>query len=141
MTEYEALIAAADADYAAGCFKEAHVTYGRAVSVGHDRNHYCRRMRGICSRTVAEQRMQLAEDDPDLRQNYLDQAANWLAKSEANLSSAFEESPQADHGRIRLEQAQTEEAIARFMRMCGSDPGRRLSVAAAYREEALQLLQ
>jgi tetratricopeptide (TPR) repeat protein len=141
MTEYDALIAEADADRAAGKFKEAHITYGRAVSIGDDRNHYCRHMRGICSRIVAEQRMQLAEEDPDLRQNFLDQAANWLAKSEANLNSAYEESSEADRGRIRLDQAQTEEAIARFMRMCGGNPSRRLSAAAAYREEAEALLR
>jgi hypothetical protein len=136
MTEYDALIAEADTDYAAGRLKEAHITYGRAVSIGRERNHYCRHMRGICSRLVAGQRMELAEEDPDMRQNYLDQAANWLAKSEANLSSAFEESPESDRGRIRLEQALTEEAIARFMRMCGGNPSRRLSAAESYREEA-----
>jgi tetratricopeptide (TPR) repeat protein len=136
MTEYDALIAEADADYAAGNFKEAHITYGRAVSIGRDRNHYCRRMRGICSRLVALHRMDMAEEDPDLHRSYLDQAANWLAKSEANLSSAFEESPESDRGRIRLEQAHTEEAIARFMKMCGGNPSRRLSTAESYREEA-----
>lgn len=141
MSEYDALIAEADADRAAGRFKDAHIAYGRAVSIGRDRNHYCRHMRGICSRIVAEQRMQLAEADPDLRQNYLDQAANWLAKSEANLSSAFEESPEGDRARIRLDQAQTEEAIARFMQLGGGNPSRRLAAAQAYREEALQLRQ
>lgn len=141
MTEYDALIAEADADYAAGRFKEAHITYGRAVSMGHDRNHYCRQRRGLCSRLVAEQRMQLAEDDPDLRRTYLDQAANWLAKSEANLSSAFDESPEVERGQVRLQQAQTEEAIARFMRMCGGNPSRRLSAAETYREEGEALLR
>ena len=140
MNEYDALIAEADADYAAGGFKQAHITYGRAVSIGHDRNAYCRHMRGICSRLVAGQRMQRAEEDPDLRQNYLDQAAKWLAKSEANLSSAYEESPESERGRIRLDQAETEEAIARFMKMAGGNPSRRLSAAETYREEAEALL-
>ena len=71
---------------------------------------------------------------------YLDQAARWLAKSEANLNSAFDESPESDLGNIRLEQARTEEAIARFMEMCGGNPERRLSVARTYREEGLELL-
>ena len=140
MTEYDALIDEADTDFAAGHFKEAHIKYGQAVSMGRDRNHYCRQRRGLCSRLVAEQRMKMAEENPDLRQTFLDQAANWLAKSEANLTSAFEESPEGDLAQIRLEQAKTEEAIARFMEMCGGNPSRRLSVAETYREEAQALL-
>ncbi len=140
VTSYDDLIAGADRDYAAGRYKEAHITYGQAVSLGHDRNHYCRHMRGICSRLVAEQRMQRAIDEPEMRQPFLDQAARWLAKSEANLSSAFDDSPESDLGNIRLEQAKTEEAIARFMEMCGGDPQRRLSTAETYRQEGLELL-
>ena len=140
VTDYHDLIAEADRNYAAGCYKEAHIAYGQAVSLGHDQNHYCRRMRGICSRLVAEQRMQRAVDEPDLRQPFLDQSARWLAKSEANLNSAFDESPESDLGNIRLEQAKTEEAIARFMEMCGGNPERRLSVAQTYRDEGLELL-
>ena len=140
VSDYEDLIAEADQDYAAGRYKEAHITFGQAVSVGRERNHYCRQMRGICSRLVAEQRMQRAVDEPDLRQPYLDQAARWLAKSEANLSSAFDDSPEPELGNIRLEQARTEEAIARFMEMCGGNPERRRSVAQTYRDEGLELL-
>ena len=140
MTEYEALIAEADTDYAAGHFKEAHIKYGQAVSEGTARNYYCRQMRGIASRMVAEQRMQKALDHPESRQDYLDQAARWLAKSEANLNSAFDESPELQLGHIRLEQARTEEAIARFMELSGGNPGRRLSAARAYREEGFELL-
>jgi hypothetical protein len=137
---YDELIEQADRDYAAGRFKEAHITYGQAVSSGSERNHYCRHMRGICSRLVAEQRLQRAVDEPDSRQSFLNQAARWLAKSEANLNSAFDESPESDLGNIRLEQARTEEAIARFMDMCGGNSERRLSVARTYREEGLELL-
>jgi tetratricopeptide (TPR) repeat protein len=140
VSAYDDLIAAADQDYAQGRYKDAHIKYGRAVSCGTARNDYCRQMRGICSRHVAEERMQLAVDNPDLRRPYLDQAARWLAKSEANLNSAFDESPELQLGHIRLEQARTEEAIARFMEMCGGDPGRRLSVASSYRQEGLELL-
>ena len=140
VTSYEELIDRADRDYAAGRFKEAHVTYGQAVSSGSDRNHYCRQMRGICSRLVAEQRMQRAIDEPESRQPFLDQAARWLAKAEANLNSAFDESPEDELGNIRLEQAKTEEAIARFMEMCGGNPERRLSAAQTFREEGLELL-
>ncbi len=140
VTSYDELIEQADRDYAAGRFKEAHITYGRAVSIGSDRNHYCRHMRGICSRLVAEQRMQRAVDEPDLRQSFLEQAARWLAKSEANLNSAFDESPESELGNIRLEQAKTEEAIARFMDMSGGNPQRRLSTARTYRQEGLELL-
>ncbi len=140
VTSYDDLIAEADQHYAAGRFKEAHILYGQAVSAGRDRNHYCRQMRGICSRLVAEQRMQRALDEAEMRQPFLDQAARWLAKSEANLSSAFDESPEFELGSIRLEQAKTEEAIARFMEMCGGNPERRLSAAQTYREEGLELL-
>ena len=140
MTSYDDLIAAADQDFAQGHYKEAHITYGKAVSIGSARNHYCRQMRGICSRHVAEERMQLAVDDADMRQTYLDQAARWLAKSEANLNSAFDESPQLQLGHIRLEQALTEDAIARFMELSGGNPDRRLSAARTYREEGLELL-
>lgn len=140
MTAYEELIAEADHDHAEGRWKQAHIKYGEAVSLGTSRNDYCRRMRGICSRHVAEERMQLAEDNPDRRQQYLDQAARWLAKSEANLDSAFDESPEAELGHIRIEQAITEELMARFMEMSGGDPSRRLSAARAYREEGDELL-
>ena len=140
MTPYEELIAEAEHDQAQGHWKEAHVKFGQAVSVGRSRNDYCRRMRGICSRHVAEERMRRAEENPDHRQQFLDQAARWLAKSEANLNSAFDESPEAELGHIRIEQAKTEELIARFMEMSGGDPTRRLSTARAYREEGAELL-
>ena len=140
MSTYEELIAAADHDYAQGRFKEAHITYGQAVSEGSARNHYCRQMRGICSRLVAEERMEMAVEHPEMRQDYLDQAARWLAKSEANLDSAFDESPELQLGHIRLEQARTEDAIARFMEMSGGNPARRLSAARTYREEGFDLL-
>ena len=140
MTPYEELIAEADKDYAEGRCKEAHIRYGEAVSIGSSHNDYCRRMRGICSRRVAEERMQLAVDHPGMRQQYLDQAARWLAKSEANLNSAFDESPEPELGHIRIEQAKTEEAMARFMEMSGGDPARRLSAARSYRDEGAELL-
>ena len=140
MDDYDALIADADHDYAQGRFKEAHIKFGQAVAIGGDRNHYCRQMRGICSRRVAEQRMQKAVDEPELRQPFMEQAARWLAKSEANLNSAYDESPELQLGHIRLEQARTEETIARFMEMCGGNPARRLSTAETYRDEGLELL-
>jgi len=140
VTSYDELIAAADQDYAQGRFKQAHIQYGQAVSVGQARNHYCRQMRGISSRKVAEERLQMAVEQPHARQDFLDQAARWLAKSEANLNSAFDESPDLQLGHIRLEQARTEDAIARFMEMSGGNPARRLSVARTYREEGFELL-
>lgn len=140
MTPYDDLIAEADQDFAQGRCKQAHIKYGQAVSIGTPRNHYCRQMRGICSRHVAEERMQLAIDQPEMRQQYLDQAARWLAKSEANLNSAFDESPDLQLGHIRLEQARTEDAIARFMELSGGNPARRLSAARTYREEGFELL-
>lgn len=140
MTPYEELIAEADKDRDEGRWKQAHIKYGEAVSLESSRNDYCRRMRGICSRHVAEERMAMAEDNPDRRQEYLDQAARWLAKSEANLNSAYDESPDTELGHIRIEQAKTEDAMARFMEMSGGDPSRRVSTARAYREEGLELL-
>ena len=140
MTPYEERIAEADKHRAEGRWKEAHIMYGEAVSMGASRNDYCRRMRGICSRHVAEERMGMAAEHPDRRQEYLDQAARWLAKSEANLNSAFDESPEAELGHIRIEQAKTEESMARFMEMSGGDPSRRLSAARAYRDEGFELL-
>ena len=140
MTPYEELIAEAEHDQAQGRWKQAHIKFGQAVATGRSRNDYCRRMRGICSRHVAEERLQRAVDHPDRRQHFLDQAARWLAKSEANLNSAFDESPAAELGHIRMEQARTEELIARFMEMSGGDPTRRLSTAKAYRDEGVELL-
>lgn len=140
MTPYDQLIADADREFAAGHCKQAHIKYGQAVAIGVARNDYCRRMRGICSRAVAGERMQLAVDNPDRRQEFLDQAARWLAKSEANLSSAFDESPEPERGHIRIEQARTEEAMARFMEMSGGDPSRRLSAARRYRDEGTERL-
>ncbi len=137
---YEELIAAADEHYAQGRYKEAHIAFGQAISVGSARNHHCRQMRGICSRHVAEERIQMALEHPEQRQDYLEQSARWLAKSEANLNSAFDESPELQLGHIRLEQARTEEAIARFMEMSGGDPARRLSAARTFHEESVELL-
>lgn len=140
MAAYEELIASADDDYAHGRFKEAHIKYGTAIAQGRSRNHYCRQMRGVCSRRVAEERLRMAVEHPDERREYLDQTARWLAKSEANLNSAFDESPEPERGNIRLEQAQTEEVMARFMELCGANPTRRLSAARSYREEGFELL-
>jgi tetratricopeptide (TPR) repeat protein len=140
VTTYDELIAEADDDFAQGRFKQAHIKYGQALSMCTERSHYCRQMRGICSRIVAEERMQMAVDHPDERQDYLDQAARWLAKAEANLDSAFDESPDLQLGHIRLEQARNEDAIARFMEMSGGNPARRLSAARTYREEGLEML-
>ena len=140
VSTYEELIAEADQEYGQGRYKDAHIKFGRALSAGSDRNHYCRQMRGMCSRLVAEDRMEMAIEHPEMRQDYLDQAARWLAKSEANLDSAFDESPAVQLGHIRLEQARTEDAIARFMEMSGGNPARRLSAARTYREEGFDLL-
>ena len=140
MSDYDDLIASADQDYAQARHKSAHIKYGQALSLGSGRNHYCRQMRGICSRLVAEERMEMAVEHPEMGQDYLDQAARWLAKSEANLDSAFDESPELQLGHIRLEQARTEDAIARFMEMSGGNPARRLSAARTYREEGFDLL-
>ena len=140
MAEYEDLISAADKDRERGFFKEAHIQYGTALAAGGVRDYYCRHMRGLCARRVSEQRLQKAVDQPERRQLFLNQAANWLAKSEANLDSAMEHAPEAQRGHIRLDQARTEEAMGRFMVMSGGDPGRRLSAARRYREEGLELL-
>jgi len=134
------LIDAADAAYGQGRFKEAHIAYGNAVAAGGGRDDYCRHMRGICSRRVAEERLQRAVDQPEARRPFLNQAARWLAKSEANLDSAFYESPGAQRGHIRLEQAQTEELMARFVEIAGGNPERRLETARRFRKEGLELL-
>lgn len=138
---YRDLIDAADDDYRQGRFKEAHILYGNAVATGGGRDDYCRHMRGICSRRVAEQRLRKAVECPEKRRPFLDQAARWLAKSEANLDSAYHESPEAQRGHIRLEQAQTEELIARFITMSGGNPERRLEEARRYQQEGLELLE
>lgn len=132
----EDLIATADDDYCHSRFKEAHIKYGQAFD-GGPRDNYCRQMRGMCSCRVAEERLRKAEEQPARRQSFLEQAARWLSKAEANLDSALEEAG-ADgdlRAAIRLEQARTEEAAARFMSLTGGDPGRRLAAARAYRNE------
>ncbi len=135
MTAPEELIALADDDYCHSRFKEAHIKYGRAFDGGlHD--DYCRRMRGMCSRRVAEERLGKAEEQPAMRQAFLQQAARWLAKAEANLASALEHASEEERALIRFEQARTEEAMARFVEMSGGDPGRRLALARIYGEEA-----
>lgn len=140
MSGYEELVAQADQHQRRGDFKEASIAYGRALTLGGDRDSYCRQMRGACSRRVAEQRLQKAAEDPSSRQRFLDQAARWLAKAEAYLESSLEDAPPAQRGHIRLEQARNEETIAQFLRMYGADPHRRLSVAEHYRAEAAALL-
>ncbi|HEX3393303.1 MAG TPA: hypothetical protein VHS52_02150 [Acidimicrobiales bacterium] len=137
MSDYRELIAAAEADYGKGQFKEAHIGYGRAMAAGDECDFHCRRMRGICSRRVGEQRLEKALEGPDDSVHYFNQAAKWLAKSEANLESALQYAPDDHRGEIRLEQARTEETIARFIEISGGDPQRRLSLARRYRDEAL----
>lgn len=134
MTGSEDLIAMADDDYCHSRFKEAHIKYGRAFD-GGARDNYCRQMRGMCSRRVAEDRLRKADEHPERRQAFLEQAARWLSKAEANLDAALEGADADGRATIRLEQARTEEAIARFMTMAGGDPGRRLAAARAYRAE------
>lgn len=139
MTGSEEIIAMADDDYCHSRYKEAHIKYGQAFE-GGDRDTYCRQMRGMCSRRVAEERLRKAEEQPDRRQSFLEQAARWLSKAEANLDSALEDIGGDTDRRaaIRLEQARTEEAVARFMTLCGGDPGRRLAIARAYRAEGAE---
>ncbi len=139
MSGYRDLIAAAEADYDSKLFKEAHIKYGRALSAGGESDYYCRQMRGICSRMVGEQRLQKASERPDESVLFLNQSAKWLAKSEANLDSALENAPVSKQGVIRLEQARTEEVIARFMEKSGGDPHRRLSAARTHRQEGVDL--
>jgi len=136
---YRELIEAAEADYHGNLFKEAHIKYGRALSAGGECEYYCRKMRGICSRLVAEQRLDDAAERPDESTTFLNQAAKWLAKSEANLDSALENAPDTERGVIRLEQARTEETIASYLEITGGDPQRRLTAARAHREEGLTL--
>jgi len=136
---YQELIEAAEADYRGELFKEAHIKYGRALSAGGECEYYCRKMRGICSRRVAEQRMDKAAEQTDGSTALLNQAAKWLSKSEANLDSALENAPDTERGVIRLEQARTDETIAKFMEITGGDPQRRLTAARAHREEGLTL--
>lgn len=140
MLAYENVISKADDNYQQGRFKEASIEYGKALTVGGGRDSYCRQMRGLCSRLVAEQRLKRAEEEPALRQKFIEQAARWLSKAEAYLDSSLEDAAQEQRGRIRLEQARLEETVARFLVMCGADPERRLAAARDYREEGLALL-
>ena len=140
MTDSDDLIAAADASAHDGLFKEAHIDYGKALGCGTTRESYCRQMRGMCSRRVAEVRLEEAQGDPRSPHILLVQAARWLAKAEANLESSLEGADRLQRGHIRLEQALTDEAIARFMRLSGGDPRRRLSQATGYRREATRIL-
>lgn len=139
MSGYRDLIAAAEADYDSKLFKEAHIKYGQALMEGGDCDFYCRQMRGVCSRLVGEQRLQKATEQPESSVLFMNQAAKWLAKSEANLDSALEFAPESERRAIRLEQARTEETIARFMEMSGGDPQRRLSAARSHREDEAEL--
>lgn len=140
MDEAERFIAAADEEYRQGAFKPAHIDYGRALARGTPREGYCRRMRGMCSRRVAEERLQLARDNPDRLDAYLIQSARWLAKAEANLESALEDADPHQQRALHEEQAVTEELMAEFMRLSGGDPRRRLSEADRYRRQARELL-
>gem|GEM_PF-2984433 len=140
MSGYREAIAAAEADYQNGLFKEAHIKYGTAMSASDECEYHCRRMRGICSRRVGERRLEKAVEHPEEWVVFLNQAAKWLAKSEANLASALEHAPDSERAEIRIEQARTEEAIARFIEMTGGDPRRRLSAARSLRHEASELL-
>lgn len=140
-TKYQDLIETADRAYRDGRYKEAHIAYGQAVATSDGvRDSYCRHMRGICSRLVASQRLQKAIDHPEERAKFLNQTARWLAKSEANLDSAFHESPEGERAGIRLEQARTEELMARFVEMAGGDPQRRLAEARRLRAEGLDMM-
>lgn len=138
-TEAEDFLAAADDDYRQRRYKEAHIGYGRALSRGSPREQYCRQMRGTCSRRVAEQRLAKAVADAGTRQQFLVQAARWLAKAEANLDSALEGADPGQEGHIRLEQALTEDLMAEFMTLSGGDPARRLALAETFRQEGAHL--
>ena len=139
MAGYDALVQEADELYRRGDWKEASIAYGRALGAGGPRDWHCRHRRGVAARKVAEQRMQKSLDHPEDGRPFLDQAARWLAKAEAYLDSAAEDAPPERQAEIRLEQAEAQEATARFVELCGGDPGRRRSVARDYRREAESL--
>lgn len=140
VTHSDDIIEAAEREFEKGLFKEAHINFGKALSLGTSRENYCRQMRGMCSRRVAEQRLQKARDNPAARDAYILQSARWLAKAEANLESALEEADLRQQGELRMEQARTEDAMAEFMVMTGGNPARRLAEADRYRREAARLL-
>jgi hypothetical protein len=139
VSDYDDMIARADAEQADGRFKEASIDYGRALAIGGPQDRYCRHMRGVCARRVGLQRLDKADRHPEQRSSFLDQAARWLTKSEANLDSALEGAEDGERGRIRLEQALTEESLARYLEMSGGDSRRRVSEAERHRHEATAL--
>lgn len=140
MTPYETLVATGDEQFERGLFKEASITYGKALGIGGERDQHCRQMRGVSARLVGEQRLSKAEEQPELRQRFLLQAARWLTKAEANLHSALEEAGPSQRARVRLEQARAEEALARLLVMSGGNPERRHEEARRFREEGAALL-
>lgn len=140
MTDSDDIIEAADRKFEKGLFKEAHINFGKALSLGTTRENHCRHMRGMCSRRVAEQRLQKARDNPGTRDAYILESARWLAKAEANLESALEEAGLRQQGELRMEQALTEDAMAEFMMMTGGNPARRRAEAERYRQEAARVL-
>lgn len=139
VTSYDDLVAGADHLFESGDFKHASIEYGKALVVDGPRDLYCRHRRGVAARRVAEQRLDNADQKPSERRSFLDQAARWLSKSEAYLQSALEGADDRDRVQILRDQADTEETVARFLRLCDGNPDRRLSEAQRYRDEALQL--
>src|SRR2546423_10392561 len=90
MTEYEAVIEAAEAEASGGRYKDAYNILGKALALGGPADQKCRYRRGAYALRVADSRLNALPESQTPNETLI-KAGCWLARSEAYLLSAGED--------------------------------------------------
>jgi hypothetical protein len=117
VTEYEAVIHAAEDEASRGRYKEAYNTLARALWLGGPADQECRHRRGVWAFEVAHSRLNGISQSPTPAQTLI-KASCWLSRSEAYLMSAAEGLDDTDREEIERELARTKQEQDRFRQLC-----------------------
>src|SRR5947209_16663473 len=117
MTEYEAVIEAAEREASGGRYKDAYNTLGKALALGGPADLECRYRRGAYALRVAHSRLDGLPESRAPKETLI-KAGCWLARSEAYLLSAAEGVAEPDAHWIERDLQQAKEQQDRFRELC-----------------------
>jgi hypothetical protein len=117
VTEYEAVISAAEDEAARGRYKEAYNTLARALWLGGPADQECRHRRGVYAYEVAHSRLDHIRESSTPEETLV-KAGCWLSRSEAYLMSAAEGVDDTTREEIERELERTKQEQDRFRQLC-----------------------
>ena len=117
MTEYEAVIDAAEQEASGGNYKDAYNTLGKALALGGPDDRECRYRRGAYALRVAHSRLDGLPESRAPKETLI-KAGCWLARSEAYLLSASEGVAEPEVRRIERDLQHAKEQQDRFRELC-----------------------